>query len=87
MAFGMPVVTINLHGQSVIINDETGFRCPCKDPAETIEALANSILKLYYDPDLLSRMSLAAHKYALQQTWDQKIDTVVNHSYVLSKTS
>ena len=87
MAFGMPVVTINLHGQSVIINDETGFRCPCKDPAETIEALANSILKLYNDPDLLSSMSLAAHKYALQQTWDQKIDTVVNHSYELSKTS
>ncbi len=82
MAFGMPVVTINLHGQSVIINDETGFRCPCKDPAETIDALAKSILKLYYNPDLLRRMSSAAHKYALQQTWDKKIETVVNHSYV-----
>lgn len=82
MAFGMPVVTINLHGQSVIINDETGFRCPCNDPAETIDALAKSILKLYYDHDLLRRMSLAAHKFALQQTWDQKIETMVNHSYV-----
>jgi len=87
MAFGMPVVTINLHGQSVIINDETGFRCPCKDPAETIDSLSNSILKLYYDPDLLSKMSLAAHKYALQQTWNQKIDTVVKHSYFFGKTS
>lgn len=82
MAFGMPVVSINLHGQSIIINDETGFRCPCKNPAETIEALANAILKLYYNPDLLSSMSLAAHKYALQQTWSQKIDKVVNQSYV-----
>ena len=86
MAFGMPVVTINLHGQSVIINDETGFRCPCKHPAETIDALANSILKLYNDPDLLRRMSLAAHKYALQQTWDRKIDTVVNDSYFFRET-
>jgi len=87
MAFGMPVVTINLHGQSIIVNDETGFRCPCKDPAEAIEALTNSILKLYCDSDLLGRMSLAAHKYALQQTWDQKIDTVVNQSYAFCKTS
>ncbi|SKB62123.1 Glycosyltransferase involved in cell wall bisynthesis [Salegentibacter holothuriorum] len=82
MAFGMPVVSINLHGQSVIINDETGFRCPCKDPAETIDALVNAILKLYYNPDLLSSMSLAAHKFALQQTWSQKIDKVVDQSYV-----
>ena len=82
MAFGMPVVSINLHGQSVIINDETGFRCPCKDPAETIDELTKAILKLYYNPDLLSSMSLAAHKYALQQTWSQKIDKVVDQSYV-----
>ena len=87
MAYGMPVVTINLHGQSIIINDETGFRCPCKDPAEAIEALANSILKLYYDPTLLAKMSRAAHEYASNHTWDQKIDTVVNQSYFFPDSS
>lgn len=82
LTFGMPVVTINLHGQSIIINDQTGIRCPCNDPAEAVETLTNSILKLYYDSALVSKMSKSAYNYALNQTWDKKIETVINQSYV-----
>ena len=81
MAYGMPVVTLNLHGQATIVNNETGFRCPCESPEQAIEALTEAILTLYNNPDLFTRMSKAAYEFALQQTWSRKIETVVRKSY------
>jgi glycosyltransferase involved in cell wall biosynthesis len=81
MAFGMPVVTLNLHGQSVIVNDETGFRCRCDTPEQAITALTKAILMLYNDPSLLTQMSANAYKFALSQTWNHKIEKIVTACY------
>ena len=81
MAYGLPIITINLHGQSFIVNDETGFRCKCTTPEEAIAELNYSILKLYNNPDLLTKMSIAAHEFALMQTWNKKITTIINKCY------
>ncbi len=81
MAYGLPIITINLHGQSFIVNDDTGFRCKCATPEEAIAELNDSILKLYNDPDLLTKMSIAAHEFALMQTWNKKITTIINKCY------
>jgi hypothetical protein len=81
MAYGLPIITINLHGQSFIVNDKTGFRCKCETPEEAIIELNQSILKLFINPELLTKMSFAAHEFALQQTWNKKIQTVINECY------
>jgi glycosyltransferase involved in cell wall biosynthesis len=81
MAFGMPVVTLDLHGQSIIVNDETGFRCKCQTPSIAIEELKKGILKLLNVPSLVPKMSVAAHEFAKQQTWEKKIKVVVEQSY------
>ena len=83
MAYGMPVVTLNLHGQAIIVNEETGFRCSANDPETTIEELKDSILKLYNNNDLVKKMSNAAYDFALKQTWESKIRNVVEYSYPL----
>lgn len=81
MAYGMPVITLNLHGQAIIVNDDTGFRAACNNPQEAIESLRDSILTLYYSDSLLTAMSACAHDFALKQTWEYKISTIVTKCY------
>lgn len=81
MAYGLPIITINLHGQSFIVNDDTGFRCKCDTLKQAIEELHKSITELYNNPAKLTQMSIAAHEFALQQTWSKKIKTIVNECY------
>lgn len=81
MAFGQPVITINLHGQGLIVNDKTGIRCPCDTPEVAIHALKNAILNLYEHPDLVESMSLEANSFARQQNWNNKITTIINQYY------
>ncbi|QJD94408.1 glycosyltransferase family 4 protein [Mucilaginibacter robiniae] len=82
MAYGMPVVTLNLHGQGIIVNDETGFRCSCDTPEEAINELNKAILTLYNEPALVTSMSKAANAFALKQTWENKIKHIVQQSYL-----
>jgi len=81
MAYGLPVVTLNLHGQALIVNDETGIRCACDTPAIAIAALKDAILQLYKQPGTVYNMSIAAHNFSRQQNWNAKIDSIVNKHY------
>ena len=81
MAYGMPIVTLNLHGQAIIVNEKTGFRCACDTPEQAIQSLSAAIMSLYNEPGLLMTMSGEAHAFALKQTWDYKIKTITVASY------
>ncbi|MEO5682375.1 MAG: glycosyltransferase family 4 protein [Chitinophagaceae bacterium] len=81
MAYGMPVVTLNLHGQAMNINDQTGIRCACDTPEMAISELKKAILFLYNNQQTVTSMSTAAHAYALQQTWTNKINHIVHEYY------
>jgi glycosyltransferase involved in cell wall biosynthesis len=84
MAYGMPVVTLDLHGQGFIVNDKTGIRCNTETPEIAIQELKNAILKLAFDPGLVAQMSAAAFEFASHQNWGEKIDTVVTKYYSLT---
>ena len=84
MAYGMPVVTLDLHGQGFIVNDQTGIRCNTETPEIAIQDLKNAILKLAFDPALVAQMSVAAFEFASHQNWGEKIDTVITKYYSLS---
>jgi glycosyltransferase involved in cell wall biosynthesis len=81
MAYGLPIVTLKLHGQDAIVNEEVGIKCPAIEPLETVNALKNAILSLYFDREKLNKMSQAAFQYAKKQTWDNQIQQVVNKFY------
>lgn len=81
MAYGMPVVTLNLHGQGFIVNDETGIRCNADSPEIAIQELKEAILKLADDPALVTEMSIAASAFATKQKWTEKINTIVEQYY------
>ena len=81
LAFGMPVVTINLHGQAFVVNDDIGIRCMCDTPEIAIEELAKAIIYLYNNPARVTQMSTAAHEYAKKQTWPEKVSALVKQYY------
>ncbi|MES1226685.1 MAG: glycosyltransferase family 4 protein, partial [Bacteroidota bacterium] len=81
MAFGLPVVTINLHGQAMMISDETGIRCACDTPEIAIAELKKAILYLYNHPEKVNEMSSAAYKHASQQNWTNKINKITHQFY------
>ena len=81
MAYGLPIITLKLHGQDAIVNDTVGIKCNVNNPDETVIELKNAILSLYYDRDLLQVMSKNAFEYAKKQTWENQIKHVVNNYY------
>ena len=81
MAFGMPVVTINLHGQGFVINDDTGIRCKCDTPEIAIDGLEKAIIELYNNPEKVTKMSESAYAFAKKQTWTARIETLVGRHY------
>jgi len=83
MAFGLPVVTLNLHGQAAIVNDATGIKVSVENPARSIEELKAAILLLRDQPDLRLRKSKAAFDFARTQTWPNKIDRMIETCYQL----
>ena len=76
MAFGLPVVTLNLHGQAVIVSEQTGIKIPVDSPASVVKELAKAIVALSRDKDRYAAMSRAAYEFAKQQTWKRKIEEI-----------
>ena len=81
MAFGLPVVTINLLGQGSIVNDQTGIRCKCNTPETAVEELEKAIIYLYNNPQKVTEMSHAAYEFAKKQTWSSRLETLVKEHY------
>lgn len=81
MAYGLPIVTLALHGQDLIVNNNVGIKCPVSSPQETVLALKEAILFLHNNRNILEEMSNAAFKHAGQKTWEKQIKMVLTEFY------
>lgn len=84
MAYGMPIVCLDIHGQSDIVNEETGIKCKCSNPKETIQLLKEAILIFYNNPELIEEKGNAAYLFAKEQTWNKKIEQIIEKYYPIS---
>ncbi|MFD2872207.1 glycosyltransferase family 4 protein [Mucilaginibacter ximonensis] len=80
-AFGMPIVTIKLHGQAILVSDETGIRCSVDSPEKTIAELKDALIYLYDNPQKVTEMSYAAMKFGRTQAWPEKIAGITRNYY------
>jgi hypothetical protein len=71
MAYGLPIITLALHGQDAIANNKVGIKCPVSSPQETVLALKEAILFFHNNRIILEEMSNASFKYAKQKTWEK----------------
>lgn len=81
MAYSLPVVTLNLHGQAELVSDHTGIRVPVTDTETVTTNLAKAIEWMYYNPDERIQMGLNAYYFASQQTWERKIRRMIRTYY------
>lgn len=81
MAFGMPIVTLDLHGRGLIVDSDRGFKCDASTPDIAIREMKSAILDLYNNPALVERLSEGSFKFADSQSWNQRICDVVKRFY------
>jgi glycosyltransferase involved in cell wall biosynthesis len=81
MAFSLPVVTLDLHGQAELVNNSTGIRVPVREREEVAEKLAKAIEWMYHHPEERQTMGLNAYNFASQQTWEVKISRLIDSYY------
>ena len=81
MAYGLPIITIDLHGQSEIVTDNTGIKVPLTTPEKVVNDLAQAIVNLSKDEIKYKKLSIGAYNFACNQTWDLKINKIVSEYY------
>lgn len=82
MAFGLPVITLDCFAARDFIPDEAGFKIEVTNLDEIINNLAHVVEQLWKEPGLREQKSLAAHKFALEYTWEK---TALNYERLYEK--
>jgi glycosyltransferase involved in cell wall biosynthesis len=73
MAYGLPVFTLNMHGATVFVPDQAGYKIAITNPDQIAKDLAVSIESHYHHPERWQPMADAARAAAFQYVWPQKI--------------
>lgn len=81
MAYSLPVVTLNLHGQAELVDQSTGIRVPVTEPEAVAVELAKAIEWMYRNEDKRIEMGLNAFRFAQRQNWESKVNRIVQHYY------
>lgn len=81
MAFGMPVVALDMHGPGLIVDEDRGFKCECDTPSIAIENMKLAILALLRNPELIVKLGTGASTFAASLRWETKIGQVVDKFY------
>lgn len=81
MAFSLPVVTLNIHGQAELVSEATGLRIDVTDEEQVTTDLARAVEWMYHHPDERLAMGRAGYEFALTQVWDAKIRLFLDDLY------
>lgn len=76
MAFGLPIVTLKIHGARDWVPDNAGIKVDVGSLKATLEGLALSIERLYRSPEQCSVMGRVGYEFAKQQTWSRKASLI-----------
>ncbi|HEX8506766.1 MAG TPA: glycosyltransferase family 4 protein [Hymenobacter sp.] len=73
MALGLPILTLNHHGATDFIPDDTGVKVPVLSAEATANALARAVEHLYHHPEELVGRGRASFAFARQYSWPQLV--------------
>ncbi|MBC5992530.1 glycosyltransferase [Pontibacter cellulosilyticus] len=80
-AFGLPVITLDLHGQSLLVQENRGIKCPVGDPLETVNQISKAIILLEENPLLRVKLGAEAFKFGQSQIWEAKVELIIKSYY------
>ncbi|MEZ0486592.1 glycosyltransferase family 4 protein [Fibrella aquatica] len=81
MAYSLPVVTLDMHGQAELVNESTGIRVAVTDRETVATNLGKAIEWMYYHPEERLTMGANAYEFASKQAWEVKIRRMVKTYY------
>ncbi|GAB4050356.1 glycosyltransferase family 4 protein [Spirosoma litoris] len=81
MAYSLPIVTLNLHGQAELVSDETGLRVPVTNEDQVVSDLARAVEWMYAHPNERLRMGQSGYAFAQTQIWETKIRRFIDELY------
>lgn len=73
---GVPVVCLDHHGYSSIVDDSCGCKIPLLPPAELRQRLAQVLLRFLENPKLLEPLREGALRRAALFTWDKNAEAI-----------
>jgi len=73
MAAGRPIICLDLGGPGVLVTKETGFKIPAHHPDQTVQDLAEAMVRLACDSELRFQMGQAGQNRSNQEfSWEVK---------------
>jgi glycosyltransferase involved in cell wall biosynthesis len=81
MAFGLPVITLDLHGSSLAVSSDCGIKVKPTTKEETALGIAKAITRLFEDTEFRKQCSLNAYRYAKSNTWERKVHLITSQFY------
>ncbi|MEL6911602.1 MAG: glycosyltransferase family 4 protein [Cyanobacteria bacterium J06643_13] len=85
MSYGLPIVTLNLHGARKFIPEDAGIKVEVTTAEQTVAALAQAIEHLYTHPQERATMGKIGYEFAQTQTWSNKTRRVTENYHQLLK--
>jgi glycosyltransferase involved in cell wall biosynthesis len=73
MAFGLPIVTLNLHGAGLAVPDTAGIKVTVSDADSTAEGIARAVELLAYDPRRRQECGAKAAAHAREFSWSKRL--------------
>lgn len=81
MAFGLPVITLDIHGSALAVSNECGIKIKPTTKERTALDIARAVTTMYKDPELRKRYSRNAYNYARGNTWERKVNLITSQFY------
>lgn len=73
---GIPIICLNHHGYSFIVNESCGLKIPLLRPDELRQHLAKELIQFLNNPDLLIPLRHGALSRAAFFTWDRNAEAI-----------
>jgi glycosyltransferase involved in cell wall biosynthesis len=81
LAFGLPVITLDMHGASLAVRSDCGIKIKPSTKENTASDIAKAITRFYEDPAFRKQCSVNAFNYAKGNTWENKVDLITSQFY------
>jgi glycosyltransferase involved in cell wall biosynthesis len=73
MAYGLPIFTLNMHGATIFVPEDAGYKIPITNPEHIARSFAEAVVHHYHHPECWQEMADAGRRQAFQYMWPQKI--------------
>jgi glycosyltransferase involved in cell wall biosynthesis len=81
MAFGLPVITLDIHGSSLAVSNDCGIKIKPTTKENTALDIAKAISRMYKDVEFRKKCSVNAYNYARENTWERKVHLITTQFY------